>query len=155
MDIELVWGKGEADTKKGSFDTALKAADIHNYNLIEYSSVLPKNCNIECTGSLERSFDVGAPLGVVLARNSSKETGSTISAGIAVSYAEEGGIFIEAHGSSSEKVRKKLERGLDNAEKIRQDWNWQDQRRTKVIDHKVREQATVLVAAVFRPFNYR
>lgn len=88
-----------------AFDLALKEAGIDQCNIVKVSSILPPNCKeIEM-----RSLPAGAITYAVLA-SISGSPGSTISAGIAWAYEENGkfGIVAEVHGEIDEKEARKV-----------------------------------------------
>lgn len=153
MPIELVWGEGSGETELGAFDNALSSANVHNYNLVELSSVVPEGAEISYAGELEPNrWNVGDLLAVVLATESSTTNGEQIAAGLGWAMAEEGGIFMENHASTVAACQNKLEANIADARRTR-DWEWKSGLETKVIDHVVEGAGAVMVAAVFHPIS--
>jgi len=151
MDIEVVWGRGDGATPLGAYDTALAAAGMHNYNLVELSSVVPTGSTVRRTGSHERCWPVGEFVGVVLAGRRSATQGERLVAGLGWALASEGGVFYEATGSSPAAVEASLADGLETA-LGRRDWSWTTSG-TEVLEHTVgaSDAGAVVVAAVYRP----
>lgn len=155
MDVQLVWGFGQGDTPLGSFDAALSEANIHNYNLVELSSVIPRDSSVVETGELEPGrWDVGEPLAVVLAKNTSAVPDSTIAAGLGWRQADQGGVFMENEADSRKACQKRLYNNLEDAQRGR-DWDWNSDPKTKIVERTVDEIGTVIVAAVYRPLSFR
>lgn len=153
MPIDLVWGEGSGQTELGAFDNALESGQIHNYNLVELSSVVPEGARINYTDSLEPNrWTVGDLLAVVLASDSSTVEGEKIVAGLGWAMAEEGGIFMENHASTIDACENKLKRNIEDAKSTR-NWNWEPGYETKVVDHVVQKAGAVVVASVFHPIS--
>jgi len=150
MTIELVWGTGEGATQLSAFDSSLADAGIHNYNLVTLSSVIPEGRTIEISGTHEQNWSVGELVAVVLAENESTVTGETIAAGLGWITAEEGGIFYEATAESSKNVESLLQRGLTSAKTDREDWNWNSDIETKIVEHTVDENGAAVVSAIYQ-----
>ena len=151
MTIEIVWGAGEGGTELSAFDSALKDAGIHNYNLVTLSSVIPEYEDIEIAGTHERTWNVGDMVGVVLAENRSAVNSEKIAAGLGWATADQGGVFFEATAESAENVNALLERGIQTAKRTRSRWDWHDGIATEIQDHVVDENGAVVVSAVYRP----
>lgn len=66
MKIEVSAALGKGPSKKTAFDSALAEVDMHNYNLVEFSSVIPPNAEVEVVESVEKSFVTGSAVSVVL-----------------------------------------------------------------------------------------
>lgn len=148
MDIQLVWGAGEAETALGSFDAALSRANLHNYNLVELSSIVPPDAEIVEVGALPSGrWRVGAPVATVLARETTAG-GGTVAAGIGWRQAAEGGVFVEMTGETAEQCERRIRQGLDDAAAHR-DWAWRDRGHTRIREETFEDVGTVLVAAVF------
>ena len=84
-------GYGPHPYETFSFDSALLAAKIENFNIVPYSSVLPPGLSIVAIESVESSFYHGAVLEVILA-----QIGITYSTGAA-----KRNIGIRTHGRDS------------------------------------------------------
>jgi arginine decarboxylase len=117
--IRVVWGTGRARTAKGSFDRALAAADIHDYNLRELSSVIPAGAAVEAVGSAPDLGATGNALDAVVARQTSPP-GTRAAAGLAWARGDDGtGIFYEVGDHDPESVRELLRSGIETGCAIR------------------------------------
>lgn len=153
VDIELVWGTGEGATALSAFDAALATAGIHNYNLVELSSVIPPDATVTRTGTHEGSWPVGTVLSTVLSSARSTVAGETIAAGLGWAQASDGGIFLEASAETSENVAVQLDRGLRSAQSQRPEWDWEDTMQTEVCEHTVRDNGAAVIAALYGPLD--
>jgi len=97
-------GTGESDITihAGSFDMALKKAGIYDYNLIKYTSIMPK---IAKRVDQPKNYEPGSVLEVIMAE-SSGEPGETVTAGLIVGWVfnkktgeNVGGLVAEYNGS--------------------------------------------------------
>lgn len=155
MDIDLVWGVGEGQTSLGAFDRALSEANIHNYNLVYLSSVIPEGATVLERGELEAGrWDVGDILAVVMAKKTGTEPGEKIASGLGWMMAEEGGVFMEHDCGTREECEHELRRNLEDAKETR-DWNWTSEPKTKVIEATTEEVTSVITAAVYRPISLK
>lgn len=155
MMIELVWGTAEGRTAKCAFDAALAEAGIGDHNVVRYSSILPPDAAVRESGTLERDFEVGVPVGTVIADHVSSTGGQEIAAGIGLAQAAEGGVFMEESGAvAAERIEARIEDDLQQGRSLREGWTFSDQTIT-VVDHTVEDVGAVVVAAVFRPLEYR
>lgn len=155
MPIEVVWGTGSGQTELGAFDAALSGANVHNYNLVELSSIVPAGATVERVGALEPGrWTTGDLLAVVLASATSSTAGERIAAGLGWELADEGGVFVENDGPTAEACERTLEANLADGRRIR-DWNWTGERGMEVVDHVVDDQGAgaAIVAAVFHPIS--
>jgi arginine decarboxylase len=156
MSIELVWGTGSGRTELGAFDAALSDANLHNYNLVELSSIVPEGATVDRVGALEPDrWGVGDLVAVVLASNTSATEGERIAAGLGWELAAEGGVFVENDAPTAEACERLLDANLADARSIR-DWDWTGERGTKVVDHVVGANTgagAAVVAAVFHPIS--
>lgn len=150
MNIKVVSGKSEGKTLVSAFDLALEKAGINNYNLQYLSSMIPKGAEvIEVDKYDNPERKVGDIVNVVIAKKSSDEQQKWISCGIAWVQAEEGGILVEesCEGRAKE-VERLLREGAEDMVSIR-DWNWNTELKMKAMEHKVENNACVVVAAVY------
>ncbi|WP_336134056.1 pyruvoyl-dependent arginine decarboxylase [Natronomonas amylolytica] len=153
MEIDLVWGVGEGRTALGSFDQALSEANIHNYNLVSLSSVIPEGATVVERGALDPGrWDVGDVLAVVMARQTGTDPGEKVTAGLGWMAAEEGGVFMEHSCGTREECEHELLRNLEDAREIR-DWNWTGEPKTKIVEATTEEATSVVTAAVYRPLS--
>lgn len=136
--VRIVWGTGTGPTALSSYDGALAAAGIHDYNLLRVSSVLPVDTDVERAGRAPDLGPVGGRLTVVEAREtvrradldsgpdadsdpdyidslSDAETAdrTAVCAGLGWAQATNGrGIVYEATGTDAETVHRTIESGL-------------------------------------------
>lgn len=153
MDIDVVWGVGEGTTSLGSFDRALAGANVHNYNLVYLSSVIPPGATVVERGRLEEGrWAVGDPVAVVMAENTGTEPGEKVAAGLGWLTAEEGGVLMEHACGTREECEHELLRNLEDAKRTR-DWNWDGEPETRVTETTVDDVASVVTCAVYRPLS--
>lgn len=121
--IRVVWGTGTGPTRTASYDAALAAANVHNFNLVPVSSVIPADVALEVVGTAPDLGEVGDALTVVQGR-ATTEPGEAGAAGIGWARSESGeGIFYEASGADEATVRERIERGLAAGKDLR-DWSF-------------------------------
>lgn len=122
--IRIVWGTAHAPTAMASYDAALAEANIHNYNLVQVSSVIPNGTSIEAVGTAPDLGPAGEQLTVVEGRKTVSE--GTAVAGLGWTYEPSGrGIFYETSGSDVDAVETQLARGLDAGRELRE-WQFTD-----------------------------
>ena len=117
--IRVVRGVGHAETRMASYDAALAAANIHNYNLVPVSSVIPADATVEEVGTAPDLGPAGARLTVVEARATTGGAGS-VSAGLGWATGPGPGLFYEAAGEDPDAVRRRVEAGLDAGRELRE-----------------------------------
>lgn len=118
--IRIVWGTGTADTAKASFDDALAASNVHQYNHRTLSSVIPADAPLEAVGTAPDLGPTGNVLDVVLARQTSPP-GNRAAAGLAWARTDDGsGIFYEVGDTDPETVRERLEVGIEHGCRLRE-----------------------------------
>jgi arginine decarboxylase len=135
--IRVVWGTGRGPTATSAYDAALAGANIHNYNLVTLSSVIPAGIPLEVVGTAPDIGPAGNRLAVVQGRGTvgSGEEGPAV-AGLGWTRDESGrGIFYEASGTDTDAVRAAIEDGLDRGTELRE-WAFVDR------DVLVREAST-------------
>ncbi len=120
--IHVAGGVGIAPTEMAAYDAALADANLHNYNLISVSSVIPANAELAV---VEKAPDLG-PAGnkltvvqgkIVAAPGSDAEQ---ISTGIGWATGPGPGLFYEAHGTDPEAVETEIRRGLEAGCELRE-----------------------------------
>ena len=148
--IIIVRGIGKGSTALSAFDDALHNAGIGNFNLIELSSVIPKNAIIKVQEKYDLPHEVGQIQPVVLSHNESNEKGIEISAGLGWSIAEEGGVFIEISGCfKGEECYNKISSSLNDMVK-RRNWIWIEKNNSHICKTIVGENFTsVVVCAIY------
>lgn len=118
MKITVTAGRGEGSTTLSAFDAALKAAGIHNYNIIKLTSVIPPRSKVAVKKWKNAPIEHGKKLYTVLAEIRSDVLGRSIAAGIGWYQSNDGrGIFAEHHDmienldtkKAEENVAKKIE----------------------------------------------
>lgn len=123
--LRVVWGSATGPTAMAAYDGALADANIHNYNLVTVSSVIPAAPPLEVVGTAPDLGAVGNRLTVVQSKATTApgEAGTAV-AGIGWARSESGkGIFYEATGENQAAVRDTIERGLDAGTELR-DWTF-------------------------------
>ncbi len=146
--IRIVWGTGAAGTVKASFDDALHAANVHQYNLRELSSVIPAGVSFELCDTAPDLGATGNALDVVLARKTSRP-GTRAAAGLAWARTDDGaGIFYEAEGIDPESVRERLTTGIEHGCDLR-GMNADIETKTLAADPAAEQYSTAVVLAVY------
>jgi arginine decarboxylase len=120
MQIRIVHGAASAPTRMSSYDAALADANVHDYNLVPVSSVIPADALVEVTGTAPDLGPVGYGLTVVQACATSAD--EPVSAALAWVRSEEGpGLFYEAAGTEPpERARERAQRGLEAGKELRE-----------------------------------
>lgn len=117
--IHIVWGRGAAGTAKASFDDALAAANVHQYNLRPLSSVIPADADLAVTETAPDLGQTGNALDVVVARQTSPPD-ARAAAGLAWARGADGaGIFYEGQDHDPETVRERLRAGIEHGCRLR------------------------------------
>ncbi len=148
--IFVVRGAGHASTAMASYDAALAAANIHNYNLTSVSSVIPAEAIVEVVETAPDLGPVGNQLTVVEARMTTAETGQ-VAAGLGWTTGAGPGLFYEATGTDPESVRQTIDDGLSSGATLR-DWSFTDRRvitETAERNPDAGEYTTVVVIAAY------
>jgi arginine decarboxylase len=125
--IRVVWGSATGPTPTASYDAALADANVHNYNLITVSSVVPAEPPVERAGTAPDLGPTGNALTVVQSR-ATVDPGSDepAVAGIGWIRSTSGrGLFYEASGTDRDTVRRTIQDGLDAGTDLR-DWDFED-----------------------------
>jgi len=110
--VPLAAATGAGATALDALDDALVAAGVGDYNLVEYSSVLPAGARVERCDRIRAEHPVGAPVGVVVATATGSEP---VAAGVGWVRSPEGGVFFEASGADPEAVEAEVRAGLTGA----------------------------------------
>lgn len=149
--IRIVWGTASGPTAMASYDAALAEANVHNYNLVSVSSVIPAAATIEVVGEAPSLGPPGERLTVVEGRATVVSTDADCAvAGLGWSREADGpGIFYEASGTDSEDVRRRVDDGVDAGRNLRE-WAFEDDGRQVVsADTGAGSYTTALVLAVY------
>lgn len=125
--IRVVWGAATAPTELASYDAALAEANVHDYNLVQVSSVVPAAASIEVVGEAPDLGPAGERLTVVEGR-ATVAPGDPDRAAAALGWSREPdgpGIFYESSGADPEAVRRQVEDGLAAGRRLRE-WDFGD-----------------------------
>ncbi|GGJ15737.1 pyruvoyl-dependent arginine decarboxylase [Halobellus salinus] len=123
--IRVVRGVGRAETRMASYDAALAAANIHNYNLVSVSSVIPAAATVKDVKTASDLGPAGGRLTVVEARATTGGVG-TVSAGLGWATGPGPGLFYEVAGEDPAAVRRRVEAGLETGRGLRE-WTFDDE----------------------------
>jgi arginine decarboxylase len=116
MDIHVLGSKGTGHTEISAFDNALFNAGVHNFNLVQLSSVVPPGSHIRTNEPFHTNHDSwGERLYCVIARKNTAVFGEQAWAGIGWVQAADGrGLFVEHHGESETTVRNLIDKSLSD-----------------------------------------
>jgi arginine decarboxylase len=149
--IRIVWGTATGPTPMASYDAALAAANVHNYNLVAVSSVIPADTPIEVVGEAPSLGPAGERLTVVEGRATiaPDEDGEAVAC-LGWSREPEGpGIFYESSGTDPMAVREAVDIGIASGRTLRS-WNFEEEgRRLVTAASDPRQYATAVVLAVY------
>ncbi|WP_135829714.1 pyruvoyl-dependent arginine decarboxylase [Halorussus halobius] len=126
--IRVARGTGTGPTELAAYDAALADANLHDYNLVTVSSVVPADAEVASVGTAPDLGPAGQRLTVVQARATRAGPGR-VSAALGWATGDgDPGLFYEAAGETdpgdvAERVRVGLEAGLDLRE-----WSAADER---------------------------
>lgn len=81
---------------KLAFDNALRKIGMHDFNIVEYSSVIPPNNDIYVKEKYSRDHEVGTPIACVVAEDIRYETETLSNLGWWSD--DDGGVFLEFSG---------------------------------------------------------
>jgi arginine decarboxylase len=149
--IRIVWGSAHAPTAMSSYDAALADANVHNYNLVQVSSVIPDGASVESVGTAPNLGPAGERLTVVESRETVSGGNGTAVAGLGWACEPSGrGIFYETSGTDPDDVETRIERGLDAGRELR-DWEFTDKGReiVRAKSEAGSEYTTAVVLAVY------
>lgn len=132
--VRVLAGTGRAPTALSAYDAALAAANVHDYNLVAVSSVLPPDAEVEVVERAPDLGPVGGRLTVVEAAATVAGTGP-VSAALGWTRAESGAdtegsaaaadgagvVYEAADATGPEPVEAEVRAGLAAAREIR-DW---------------------------------
>ena len=115
LTIHVATGVGRGPTKLAAFDSALRAAGVHNFNLLCLSSVVPAGSKVHVLeGPVSPVGDWGDRLYVVMAHERVVGPGAQAWAGIGwVQDADTGrGLFVEHEGTGEAEVNADIDASL-------------------------------------------
>lgn len=135
--ITVVWGVGTGPTGTSSYDAALAAAGVADYNLRHVSSIIPPGVPVEAAGTATDLGPVGGALTAVEARCTRAGPGR-VTAGLGWSRDPDGpGVFYEAAGESDEAaVERRIVEGLKAGRGLR-DWAFEPGEAVRVTTGRV------------------
>jgi arginine decarboxylase len=141
--VHLARGSAEGLTSLNAFDNALLDAGIHNLNLIQVSSIVPKGAVF---GDLPQ-IETGTLTPTVYSYITSNTPGEIVSACVGAGLGSEGGVLMEfhheGHGADAENVvRRMIEEGF-----ARRSWTL-DRVVFTTAEHKVDRLGCAVAAAV-------
>lgn len=150
--ITVVKATGIGSTAKSAFDAALHQVNIHNFNLLPLSSVIPPNTKVVRRERFQHTPLPGSMQPVVMANITCSEPGEQISAGVGWRLAREGGIFVEVHLRDCQEVLlEELRAGVMEIAGHRE-WDWiggPEFETAEIIVPDNRKWASALVCAVY------
>ena len=125
--IHVAGGIGRAPTAMAAYDAALADANLHNYNLVAVSSVIPADAEIEVVDRAPDLGPAGNRLTVVEGRSvvGPDESAETAATAIAWATGPGPGLFYEASGTDPGAVEAEIRRGLEAGSELR-DWELPD-----------------------------
>ena len=147
--IRVVWGTGRGPTAVAAYDAALAQANVHNYNLVHVSSVIPADATVEAVGTAPDLGPAGNRLTVV--EGAATEAGpDLVSAGLGWSTGEGPGLFYEAAGGTDqETIETRIREGLAAGRDLR-DWDFDEETvETVSIEAESGEYAAAVVLGVY------
>jgi len=121
--IRVVWGTASGPTRMSSYDAALADANVHNYNLVAVSSVIPADATVEAVGTAPDLGPAGNELTVVQAHADTAGPGRVSAALAWAARGDEPGLFYEAAGETSpDDVEAQVTAGIEAGLELR-DWS--------------------------------
>lgn len=125
--IRVVRGAATGPTAMASYDAALAAAGVENYNLVPVSSIVPEGAEVRVAETAPDLGPAGGRLTVIEARGTvAPEGGPRVCAGLGWAVEASGrGIFYEASGADPDAVRATVEDGLRAGRDLRE-WTFVD-----------------------------
>jgi arginine decarboxylase len=133
-----------------AYDAALADANLHNYNLVTVSSVIPADASVAAVGTAPDLGPAGNELTVVEAHADTAGPGRA-SAALAWAESEQGpGLFYEAAGEAGpEDVAERVRTGIAAGMNLR-DWTHDDPKtRTTTVEADPGEYAAAVVVAAY------
>jgi len=122
--IRVVGGTAAGPTEMAAYDAALAEANVHDYNLVAVSSVVPADATVEAVGTAPDLGPAGGRLTVVEASATATGPGQ-VSAALGWATGPGPGLFYEAAGATDPgTVRERVERGLAAGRDLR-DWTFE------------------------------
>jgi arginine decarboxylase len=147
--IRVVWGTGRGPTETAAYDAALADANVHNYNLVTVSSIVPEAGTVTRTETAPDLGPAGSRLTVVQAESTVAGPGVTAAA-LAWTEGDGPGLFYESAGPSDpDSVETRVREGIEAGQALR-DWPVEGIRtQTASTEAKSGEYASAVVVAVY------
>lgn len=118
--IYIVRGVGQGPTEMAAYDSALADTNLHNYNLIAVSSIIPAQESVKIVDRAPDLGSAGNQLTVVEAKIvSPPKEEQAVTAGLGWATGSGSGIFYEATGTTPESVENEVLEGLNHGCNIR------------------------------------
>lgn len=120
--IHVAGGVGVGPTEMSAYDAALADANLHNYNLVTVSSVIPADGHLEIVDEAPDLGPAGNRLTVVQGEivAGPDADSAAITTGIGWASGPGPGLFYEASGTDPESVDAEIRRGLDAGCELRE-----------------------------------
>lgn len=148
--IRIVQGAALGQTAKASFDAALADANIHNYNLISVSSIIPHDQSVEISGTAPDLGPIGNGVRVVGARKTAPPQTSA-SAGIIWGLTPDGhGLFYEDSGTDKKDIAHRLKTGIEAGRDLRE---WTFTQTDSVIERQDADASAYATAVVYAVYG--
>ena len=130
MEIHVAAGTARGRTELAAYDAALADANLHNYNLVPVSSVVPADATVVAVDAAPSLGPAGNRLTVVQARAAATpadahETDRVVAA-LGWATGPGPGLFYEASGTDADAVRRTVEEGLADGRALRE-WEFTDE----------------------------
>ena len=149
--VRVVWGAATGPTAVASYDAALAEANVHDYNLVPVSSVVPAGAAVEAVGEAPDLGPAGERLTVVEGRATvaPDEAGPAV-ASLGWTRDPDGpGLLYEAAGTDPDAVAARLKAGLETGRDLRE-WAFEETgRRTVTAEAAGDAHTTAVVLAVY------
>ena len=152
--IRVLRGTAAGPTALASYDAALAEANVHDYNLVRVSSVVPADARVEVVEEAPDLGPAGNRLTVVEAR-STLAPGEDGPACAALGWAlprEGPGVFYEDGGTDPQATHRTVREGLEAARDLRADRDWtggEERLEVATIEADHDDYVTALVLAVY------
>jgi len=125
--IRVAWGTATGPTAMAAYDAALAEANVHDFNLVTVSSVIPAGTDLAVVGTAPDLGPAGDRLTVVQSR-ADRAPGADEPGVVGLGWARSAdgpGILYEATGTDAEAVRTAVRTGLEHGVGLR-DWDVAD-----------------------------
>jgi arginine decarboxylase len=128
--VHVAAGTATGPTAMAAYDAALAAANLHNYNLVPVSSVIPAGADVLSVDAAPDLGPAGNALTVVQARATATPAEARhvdrVVAGLGWATGPGPGLFYEATGTDPATVEETVREGLAAGRELR-DWTFADE----------------------------